>query len=58
MKKFIEKRTAALAVVLIAITQAAPAFADGTPAQPQASIITPGLGTLGAIVDWLWLMFI
>jgi hypothetical protein len=42
-----------LAVLAITLTTALPALANG---DSPDGIITPGFGTLGALIDWLWLL--
>lgn len=56
MKSTHTARAACLAVLAITLTTALPALAGGNRGDTPDSIITPGFGTLGAIVGWLRLM--
>lgn len=52
MKTTLSSKAAAMALLAMALALALPAHADGGEATDGG--ITPGLGTLGAVVGWLW----
>ncbi len=51
--KLITARKAAFAVLVSILVQASPALAGTSFTPSPDSIITPGLGTLGMILEWL-----
>lgn len=54
--RLVTARKAAFAVLVTTLAQVTPAFAGGRFTPSPDSIISPGLGTLGAILDWLMLL--
>ena len=54
--RLVTARKAAFAVLVTTLAQVTPAFAGGLFTPSPDSIISPGLGTLGAILDWLMLL--
>lgn len=47
-------RASRLAWLVTALALALPAHADGGAGDGTGGVISPGFGTLGAIVGWLW----
>lgn len=49
-------RVAGLTWLVAALALALPAHADGGGGDGASGVISPGFGTLDAIVGWLWLL--